>query len=164
MLLENTETEKQYSLLYKQIESLINDEEPLITNLSNFVASIKQTFDKVSWVGFYFLKGQYLYLGPFQGKVACTKIDIGKGVCGTAAETKLSQVVPNVHDFPGHIVCDVESNSEIVIPIFRSNKVIGVLDLDSTKLSAFSDIDRIWLEKICTLITNKLNFSENILI
>ena len=162
MLLENTETEKQYNLLYKQIENLINDEEPLITNLSNFVASIKQTFDKVSWVGFYFLKGQYLYLGPFQGKVACTKIDIGKGVCGTAAETKLSQVVPNVHDFPGHIVCDVESNSEIVIPIFKSNKVIGVLDLDSTKLSAFSDIDRIWLEMICTLITNKLNFSENI--
>ena len=102
-------------------------------------------------------------MGPFQGKVACTRIEIGKGVCGTSALKKETQVVPNVHEFPGHIACDVESNSEIVIPLIKNNYVVGVLDLDSTKFSAFNEVDKIYLEKMCELISKKLEI-ENILI
>jgi len=155
--------EEQYKLLFNQINSLINNENPLITNLSNIVAAINQSFDKISWIGFYFAKNDQLFLGPFQGKVACTRIEFGRGVCGTAVATKLSQVVPDVHEFPGHIICDADSNSEIVIPILVNNEIFGVLDLDSTKFSAFTTIDQLWLEKICNLLTEKLNFKKNIL-
>ena len=154
----------QYKLLMRQIEELLNDSDPIVTNLSNIVAALKQTFEKISWIGFYLIKNTQLYLGPFQGKVACTKIEMGKGVCGTSAETKKSQVVPNVHEFPGHIACDVESKSEIVIPLMYNDEVYGVLDLDSTEFAAFDDIDKVWLEQICRLVKSKLNLSKSILV
>lgn len=157
------EKEGQYKLLFKQVEGLINPEDPIITNLANIIAAINQTFKNVSWVGIYIIKNEKLFLGPFQGKVACTKIKIGEGVCGTSAMKKETIVVPNVHEFPGHIACDIESNSEIVVPIIYNDTVFGVLDLDSTELSTFDDLDKIWLEMICTLIVNKLKFNPDIL-
>ncbi len=157
------EKEEQYKLLFKQVEGLLNPEDPIITNLANIIAAINQTFKNVSWVGIYIIKNEKLFLGPFQGKVACTKIKIGKGVCGTSAMKKETIVVPNVHEFPGHIACDIESNSEIVVPIIYNDTVFGVLDLDSTELSTFDDLDKIWLEMICTLIVNKLKFNPDIL-
>jgi GAF domain-containing protein len=153
---KNIDEREIYNLLLQQIDNLINTQDPLVTNFSNIAAALKQTFEKISWVGFYFLKGNTLYLGPFQGKVACTRIELGKGVCGTSALMKETQVVPNVHVFPGHIACDVETNSEIVIPIIYNNNLYGVLDLDSTKFSAFNETDKIWLEKICKIIADKL--------
>lgn len=157
------EKEEQYKLLFKQVEGLLNPEDPIITNLANIIAAINQTFKNVSWVGIYIIKNEKLFLGPFQGKVACTKIKIGEGVCGTSAMKKETIVVPNVHEFPGHIACDIESNSEIVVPIIYDDTVFGVLDLDSTELSTFDDLDKIWLEMICTLIVNKLKFNPDIL-
>lgn len=149
-----------YKLLLKQIDSLINIKEPLITSFSNITGALKETFTKISWVGFYFTKENHLFLGPFQGKVACTQIELGKGVCGTSAKNKISQVVPNVHEYPGHIACDVESNSEIVVPILNNDEVYGVLDLDSTEFEAFNEKDKYWLEKICELISNKLDLTK----
>ena len=157
------EKEEQYKLLFKQVEGLLNPEDPIITNLANIIAAINQTFKNVSWVGIYIIKNEKLFLGPFQGKVACTKIKIGEGVCGTSAMKKETIVGPNVHEYPGHIACDIESNSEIVVPIIYDGTVLGVLDLDSTELSTFDDLDKIWLEMICTLIVNKLKFNPDIL-
>ncbi|MCB9210246.1 MAG: GAF domain-containing protein [Ignavibacteriales bacterium] len=156
----NLSLDEIYKLLYQQINGLLNPNEPTVTNLSNVVAALKQTFEKISWVGFYLSKEEMLYLGPFQGKVACTRIKFGNGVCGTSALKKETQVVPNVHEYPGHIACDVETNSEIVIPIIFNNNVYGVLDLDSTQFSAFDETDKIWLEKICELIANKLELKS----
>jgi L-methionine (R)-S-oxide reductase len=160
----NTDKKGTYNLLFKQIENLINTKDPLITNFSNITAALKQTFEKISWVGFYFLNANTLFLGPFQGKVACTRIEMGKGVCGTSAKNKKAQIVPNVHEFPGHIACDVETNSEIVIPIIKKDIVFGVLDLDSKDFYAFDEVDKIWLEKICELISNKLISDQNIIL
>ena len=111
--------EEKYRLLSKQLKALLNKEENILSNLSNFTAALKQTFDRISWVGFYLYDGKKLYLGPFQGKVACTVIELGKGVCGTAAETRETLIVEDVDLFPGHIACDPESRSEIVIPILK---------------------------------------------
>jgi len=157
-------TEEQYKLLIKQIEGLINPRDPIVTNLSNIIGAIKQTFSKISGVGLYLVKEAHLYLGPFQGKVACTKIEVGKGVCGTSADTKQAQVVPDVHEFPGHIACDVESNSEIVVPLIYNDNVYGVLDLDSTEFAAFDVVDKVWLEQICKLISSKLDLEKSILV
>lgn len=156
--------EEKYKLLFKQIEGLINHEDPIITNLSNITAAINQTFNKVSWVGIYLIKKNTLYLGPFQGKVACAKIKLGEGVCGNSAINKESIIVPNVHKFSGHIACDADSNSEIVVPLISGGNIYGVLDLDSTELSAFDNSDKIWLEKICKLIVKNLNFNLDILL
>jgi len=160
---KNTDIGKTYNLLFQQIDKLIDTKDPLITNFSNITAALKQTFEKISWAGFYFLKEYTLYLGPFQGKVACTRIELGKGVCGISAVQKRPQIVPNVHKFSGHIACDIETNSEIVIPIIKDEKVFGVLDLDSKNLSAFEEIDKIWLEKICVLISDKLISNQSII-
>jgi GAF domain-containing protein len=151
---------QKFNLLFKQIDGLINADQPAISSLANITAAIKSTFDKVSWVGFYLREGNFLFLGPFQGGVACTKIEIGKGVCGTAAELQKSQVVPNVHEYPGHIACDVESKSEIVVPITVNNNIIGVLDLDSKEYNQFDQADKLWLEKICKLISDRVNFEK----
>lgn len=153
---------ENYEELLPQVNAILNKEEPVITNLSNFTALLKQSFKKISWVGFYFFDGEKLILGPFQGKVACTIIKIGKGVCGTSAQKRETLIVENVHEFPGHIACDGGSNSEIVVPIISNNKLIGVLDLDSYNFSAFGEDDKIYLEKFCELLVNKLdlyNFS-----
>ncbi|MCF8262176.1 MAG: GAF domain-containing protein [Melioribacteraceae bacterium] len=151
--------EDKYSLLLTQTESLISPLEPIISSLSNFTALLKQSFQKVSWVGFYILKDDSLFLGPFQGKVACTEIKIGSGVCGTSAEKKETIIVPDVDKFPGHIACDDGSRSEIVVPVLIKDKLFGVLDLDSYTESAFDEVDKKFLEKLVAILNSKLNLS-----
>ncbi|WP_290662069.1 GAF domain-containing protein [Ignavibacterium sp.] len=147
---------EQYELLIKQLKSLLSKDERLITNLANLTAALKQTFDKISWVGFYLYDGEVLYLGPFQGKIACTTIKIGKGVCGTAAEKRETIIVPDVNKFPGHIFCDPDSKSEIVIPMFKNNKFIGVLDVDSDAFNSFDETDKKYLEEIVRFLTEEI--------
>lgn len=148
--------DEKYQLLIKQIKSLLRKEDNLITNLSNFTAALKQTFSKISWVGFYLFDGTKLYLGPFQGKVACTEIQIGSGVCGTSAKERKIIIVDDVDNFPGHIACDVESRSEIVVPIFKEDKLFGVLDLDSTTYNSFNETDKKYLEKLVNFLSKEI--------
>lgn len=149
--------EEKYKLLIKQLAGLLNCDYPLISNLSNLTAALKQTFDKISWVGFYIFDKRKLYVGPFQGKVACQSIEPGKGVCGTAAVNKESIIVDDVDKFPGHIVCDADSKSEIVVPILNKDGTLyGVLDLDSTDYSAFNEIDKKYLEEISVFLTDNI--------
>ena len=148
--------EEKYRLLVSQLKSLLSKEDNLISNLSNLTAAIKDTFEKVSWVGFYLFDGQKLYLGPFQGKVACTNIAIGKGVCGTSAAKKETIIVPDVDKFPGHIACDSNSKSEIVVPLFHKNQLLGVLDLDSHEYNSFSKTDKEYLEEICKFLCEEI--------
>ncbi|WP_213406262.1 GAF domain-containing protein [Staphylococcus pasteuri] len=145
-----------YDLLQKQLSSLIEDESNLIAILSNASALINDNMDKVNWVGFYLIEENELILGPFQGHPACVHIQIGKGVCGTAVSTNETQVVKDVHQFPGHIACDTNSNSEIVVPIHKDGKIIGVLDIDAPIKNRFNDQDRIGLEKIVSIIENQI--------
>lgn len=144
-----TSLEKNYQLLIKQLEALIEDEPDPIANLSNSAALLNQFLDRINWVGFYLLKEDQLVLGPFQGLPACVRIDVGKGVCGTAVAEKQTQLVADVHEFPGHIACDARSQSEIVIPLFKNKQVIGVLDVDSPEKDRFTQIDRNYLEQFC---------------
>ena len=156
--------EERYRLLNSQLKSLLVKEDNLISNLSNFTAAIKDTFEKVSWVGFYLFDGQKLFLGPFQGKVACTSIEIGKGVCGTSASKKETLIVPDVDKFPGHIFCDSNSKSEIVVPLIQNNKLLGVLDLDSHDYNSFGIIDKKYLEEICKFLSDEIfpiNYNMN---
>lgn len=156
-LIDNNLTdEEKYKLFIKQLDHLVNNQDKLISNLANVAAALKQTFDKISWVGFYLYDEQILYLGPFQGKVACTKIEIGKGVCGQAALLKNSIIVPNVLEFPGHIFCDAESKSEIVIPIIKNDSLFAVLDIDSNQFNSFNEIDKLYLEQICIILAQKI--------
>lgn len=148
--------DEKYQLLIKQIKSLLRKEDNLITNLSNFTAALKQTFSKISWVGFYLFDGTKLYLGPFQGKVACTEIQIGSGVCGTSAKERKIIIVDDVDNFPGHIACDVESRSEIVVPIFKEDKLFGVLDLDSTTYNSFNETDKKYLEELVNFLSKEI--------
>jgi L-methionine (R)-S-oxide reductase len=147
---------KLYDDLTGIIKSLLNKNDNLLSNLSNFTAAFKQTFDKINWVGFYLFDGEKLYLGPFQGKVACTQIDLGKGVCGTSALSRKTIIIDDVNKFPGHIVCDSDSKSEIVIPLLKKNKLLGVLDLDSASISAFDEVDKQNLEYICNFLTKEI--------
>ncbi len=153
---KGSQSSEQYELLIKQLKSLLSKEERLITNLANLTAALKQTFDKISWVGFYLFDGEVLYLGPFQGKIACTSIKIGKGVCGTAAEKGETIIVPDVYKFPGHIFCDPDSKSEIVVPMFKNNKLIGVLDVDSDTFNSFDETDKKYLEQIVNFLTEEI--------
>lgn len=153
---KDAQLSEQYELLISQLKNLLSKEERLITNLSNLTAALKQTFDKISWVGFYLYDGEILYLGPFQGKVACTTIKIGKGVCGTAAEKGETIIVKDVNKFPGHIFCDPDSKSEIVVPMFKNNKLIGVLDVDSNSFNSFDETDKKYLEEIVKFLTEEI--------
>jgi len=148
--------DKKYSLLGSQIRSLLNKEEPILSNLANLTAVLKQTFDKISWVGFYLYDGEKLFVGPFQGKVACTIIEIGKGVCGKAAELNKTVIVKDVSKFPGHIACDPDSKSEIVVPIVKNGKLYAVLDLDSYHLNAFGETDKKYLEEYCKFLSSEI--------
>ena len=149
--------EEQYKGLIPQIKNLLSPADELISNLSNCAAALKQSFDKISWVGFYLFNGDFLYVGPFQGKVACTTIKPGKGVCGTAAVKKETVIVPDVSKFPGHIYCDADSQSEIVVPILKKDgSLFGVLDLDSNKLNSFNETDKKFLEEICKFLTEEI--------
>ena len=153
---KNLSTEERYILLLDQLKSLLHKDENLISNLANATAAIKQTFEKVSWVGFYLFDGIKLYLGPFQGKVACTTIATGKGVCGSAAKEKRTFIVPDVNKFPGHIFCDADSKSEVVVPIIKGQKLMGVLDLDSASFNSFDETDKKYLEKFCNFLSSEI--------
>lgn len=143
--------EECYASLLPQIKSLVEGEEDLIANLANITAALKETFGFL-WVGFYLTKGEELVLAPFQGTVACTRIKYGKGVCGAAWKEKTTLIVPDVDAFPGHIACSSLSRSEIVVPIYKDEKVIGVLDIDSLELNTFDDTDKKNLEVLCSFI------------
>ena len=135
-----------YNLLIQQLKALAEDEPYYIPVLSNASALINENLEDLNWAGFYLMNNGSLLLGPFQGKVACIRIAMGRGVCGTAAQKDETLVVPNVHEFPGHIACDCASNSEIVVPIHKDGAVVGVLDIDSPSLNRFSDEDKKGLE------------------
>ena len=145
--------EKNYKLLLKQAGSLLQGEHDLIANMSNISALLFNGLPEVSYAGFYRFKEQELILGPFQGPVACMHIQLGKGVCGKAAETGQIQIVPNVHEFSGHIACDANTNSEIVVPIIHNKKLLAVLDLDSNSFNRFDQIDAEYLQKIADLVS-----------
>lgn len=135
-----------YHTLARQVEALMLGEDDLIAAMANFSALINDNLDDLNWAGFYIVKNDQLVLGPFQGKVACTRIAMGKGVCGTAAATNTTQRVADVHQFEGHIACDSASNSEIVVPIQQNGKVIAVLDIDSPLLDRFDKQDQLGIE------------------
>jgi GAF domain-containing protein len=141
----------KYQEIYKQIESVVGGETDQIANMANTAALLHEAFG-FWWTGFYIVKGGQLVLGPFQGPVACTRIGFGKGVCGTSWSRRETIVVPNVHEFPGHIACSSLSQSEIVVTMFRDNEVYAVLDIDSKELSTFDETDKDWLEKIVRLL------------
>ena len=143
---------QQYETVIKQLDALLTGESNVVANLSNASALLNQFLDRVNWVGFYVTEGTQLVLGPFQGMPACVRIPFGRGVCGVAAETKTTQLVADVHQFPGHIACDSASNSEIVVPIIKDGNVIGVLDIDSPIFHRFDEEDKIGLEKIARVI------------
>jgi GAF domain-containing protein len=137
----------RYAELRPQLEALIGSETDAVANMANFCAALKAAFGWF-WIGFYVVREEQLVLGPFQGPIACTRIQYGKGVCGTAWAEQKSQLVADVEAFPGHIACSALSKSELVIPIFKEQKVWGVLDLDSTLLADFNQTDQIELEKL----------------
>ena len=145
---------ENYQLLYKQAQSLLQNEHDLIANMSNISALLYNGLNDVSYAGFYRYQKQELILGPFQGPVACMHIALGKGVCGVAAKTRKTQIVPDVHQFSGHIACDANTNSEIVIPVLKNNNLIAVLDLDSNSFSRFDQVDADYLSQIAALILN----------
>ena len=148
-----------YKLLAAQIKSLAEDEPHYIPVLSNASALLYENMEDLNWAGFYLLNKGSLMLGPFQGKVACIRIELGKGVCGTAAATDTTQLVKDVHQFPGHIACDSASNSEIVVPIHKDGKVIAVLDIDSPSLSRFDEEDKAGLELFVKALEEAADFS-----
>lgn len=143
-----------YALLIQQAQELWEKDLPLPSNLANMSALLKQCLDRTNWVGFYLWDqtSSQLLLGPFQGLPACTRIGLGKGVCGTAVSTRETQLVPDVHAFRGHIACDSASNSEIVVPILRDGQVLGVLDIDSPSFSRFDRTDQAWLERLARVL------------
>lgn len=142
---------KIYQELYRRIESVVSGETDQIANMANTAALIHETFG-FWWTGFYIVKDGMLVLGPFQGPVACTRIAFGKGVCGTAWKRMETIIVPDVHQFPGHIACSSLSQSEIVVPLFHGDEIYAVLDIDSKELSTFDETDKEWLEKIGSLL------------
>lgn len=144
-----------YDLLLKQLPHVLEGEKNVITNLANFSALLFNSMDNVNWVGFYLYDGKELVLGPFQGKPACVRLQLGKGVCGTSFQNNETLVVANVDEFPGHIACDAESKSEIVIPLEHKGKQYGVLDIDSPIHNRFDSDDKSNLEKLVnSLISN----------
>ena len=166
-----------YGLLAKQIVSLAEVDAHWLPVLSNAAALLWGALDDINWAGFYLVdpsttvepdaspsahepRTPELRLGPFQGKVACVRIPFGRGVCGTAAETKTSQLVEDVHQFPGHIACDSASNSEVVVPIVKDNQVVGVLDIDSPSVARFTQEDLAGLEQVVKVLESCANFSD----
>lgn len=146
-----------YPQLLEQTKSLIAGEPDLIANLANISALLYHNLADVNWAGFYLYKDDQLVLGPFQGLPACIRIPMGKGVCGTAAQTNTTQRIEDVHEFPGHIACDAASNSEIVIPIVVNETLLGVLDIDSPKLSRFNQDDEAGLTAIVAALVDELS-------
>ena len=146
-----------YEKLKKEIRALIDGVPYEIANLANISAALWQALENINWAGFYRMDGGKLVLGPFQGKPACIEIPLGRGVCGTAAQSRKTVLVEDVHQFPGHIACDSASNSEIVVPIFKNGEVYGVLDIDSPYLSRFTLEDQRGLEEIVKILEENLS-------
>lgn len=146
------EKEQKYKELLSQIASIVSGETDIIANMSNVAAVIHETFG-FWWTGFYRVVGKELVLGPFQGPLACTRIPFGKGVCGTAWEKGETVIVPDVHEFKGHIACSSASKSEIVVPVWKEGQIIAVLDIDSEKYNTFDRVDQTYLEKIAEVIS-----------
>lgn len=147
-----SEKSQLYANLVVQLRSLLKGEFDFIANTANCSALLFNSLPNVNWAGFYFLRGEELVLGPFQGNPACVRIPLGKGVCGVAAQQIETIIVPNVHEFPGHIACDVASNSEIVVPLFDGERLLGVLDLDSPIIGRFDDQDAEGLNELATVL------------
>jgi GAF domain-containing protein len=148
---KQNEKSKLYASLVVQLLSLLKGEHDFIANAANFSALLFNSLPNVNWAGFYFLHGDELVLGPFQGNPACVRIPMGKGVCGVAAQQCETIIVPNVHEFPGHIACDLASNAEIVVPLFDGERLLGVLDLDSPLIGRFDDQDAEGLNELVTV-------------
>jgi GAF domain-containing protein len=144
----------------RNLTALVQGERDFIANASNFVALIYDSISDLNWVGFYMLTGDELILGPFQGKPACIRIELGKGVCGTSALERRAIIVDNVHEFPGHIACDAASNSEIVIPMIFEGIIYGVLDIDSPKFSRFTQTDLSLLSKLLEILLSNSDMSK----
>lgn len=149
--------QKTYKLLLDQLKALLENEHDMIANFSNASALLFHNLKNINWAGFYLLKNNELILGPFQGKVACMHISLGKGVCGTCASTLNVQRVDDVHKFPGHIACDCASNSEIVIPLIKKDTLLGVLDIDSYVFSNFNETDEYYLMQFCEILISSLD-------
>ena len=149
-------TERTDDLL-QTLAALLAGEHDLTANAANMAAVLFQTLPHVNWAGFYFLRGDELVLGPFQGRPACVRIPLGKGVCGTAAARRETVVVADVHAFPGHIACDAASRSEIVVPLIRAGELLGVLDIDSPLIGRFSALDRATCETAASLLMRSLD-------
>ncbi len=145
-----------YSLLIKQAEILLETETDKIANMANISALLFNNMENINWAGFYLYKEEQLILGPFQGQPACVRIPMGKGVCGVAAAERTVQRIKDVHEFDGHIACDAQSNSEIVIPLIKNNELIGVLDIDSPIHDRFDEEDQVALEAIALIVVNSL--------
>lgn len=148
----NLPIKKRYEYMLLLVQGQLKSENDFIANLSNISAIIKSALEETNWVGFYLYDGNELVLGPFQGMPACNRIKIGAGVCGNAVALKQTLRIDNVHTFDGHIACDSASNSEIVIPLIKNDKIIGVLDIDSPSYNRFSEMDQEYLEKTAKLI------------
>jgi L-methionine (R)-S-oxide reductase len=156
----NLNKEESYREVAAQLSGLFSGESDGLANAANMCALLYQILADVNWAGFYFLQRDELVLGPFQGKVACVRIPLGRGVCGTAAERKEILVVPDVHAFPGHIACDAASRSEIVVPLVRNGRLLGVLDLDSPNLARFDQQDRAGLATAVELLLKSSDLSR----
>jgi GAF domain-containing protein len=149
---EESSKEERYQLIIPSAKALLSGEEHLLSHLSNFISLLYFSFHPISWVGFYFDSGRDLYLGPFHGKVACTRIEYGRGVCGKAFETGETVIVPNVLEFEDHIACDAGSRSEIVVPLIDGDKKYGVLDIDSYDFETFDETDEKYLKELVALL------------
>ena len=148
--LSATDRSEQYAELARQVDGLLHGETQLIANAANFAALVFHALPELNWCGFYFAEGQELVVGPFQGKPACVRIAFGRGVCGTAAATRQTQLVPDVHAFAGHIACDSASRSEIVVPLLRRDgSLLGVWDVDSPRPARFDEVDRVGMQALC---------------
>lgn len=151
LIIQGNSKEELYQNLFPQIKSMVEDEKDTIANMANISACLYETF-RFWWVGFYRVVGDELVLGPFQGPVACTRIRKGRGVCGTSWQREETVIVPDVDLFPGHIACSSASRSEIVVPVFHKGKVTAVLDIDSELLNTFDNTDKLWLERIASVL------------
>ncbi|MFE9579231.1 GAF domain-containing protein [Nocardia sp. NPDC006044] len=147
---------EQYQQLVAQAEALVAGEHDRVANAANLSSLVFHALPGLNWVGFYFYDGNELVVGPFQGQPACVRIALGKGVCGTAAQTRETQLVPDVHAFPGHIACDAQTRSEVVIPLVHNDELVGVFDLDSPKPDRFDEIDQAGLESVARAFLSAL--------
>ena len=153
---DGTDKKTLYTEIHRSLQVVLTGESDPIANLANAAALLFWSLPAVNWAGFYLLKERELVLGPFQGKIACIRIKLGQGVCGSAAEQRQTLVVPNVHKFPGHIACDSASNSEIVVPLIKNEALIGVLDIDSPEFARFDDNDKTGLQEFVQILTAAL--------